>query len=121
MEDGADPVTWIKSMLPHLPPSALLGRMWDGITSGTGVWNSGGSAYKMADEYRGGSRTTEGTVRSLIRWQSGKAAASGFAAGVPGFTAMPVTIPFDMAMSAYFQLRMVCVIAILHGWDARSD
>jgi uncharacterized protein (DUF697 family) len=95
--------------------------VWDGIISGEGVWNSGGSVYEMAKEYRDASKTTEGAVRRLIRWQSGKAAASGFAAGVPGFVAMPLTIPFDMAMNAYFQLRMICVIAVLYGWDAKSD
>lgn len=26
-----------------------------------------------------------------------------------------------MAMNAYFQLRMICVIAILYGWDTKSD
>jgi uncharacterized protein (DUF697 family) len=44
-----------------------------------------------------------------------------FATGVPGFIAMPLTIPLDMGMNAYFQLRMICVIAIIYGWDAKSD
>ena len=121
MEDRTELVTQIKALAAQVSPSVLVGRVWDGIISGDGVWNSGGSVYKMAEEYRGASKTTEGAVRSLIRWQSGKAAASGFATGVPGFMAMPLTIPLDMAMNAYFQLRMICVIAILYDWDAKSD
>ncbi len=35
--------------------------------------------------------------------------------------AMPLTIPLAMAMNAYFQPGMICVIAILYGWDAKSD
>lgn len=54
-------------------PIALMSasRLWDGIINGEGVLMSGGSVREMAKEYRGASKTTEGAVRSLIRWQSG--------------------------------------------------
>ena len=121
MAPRSELVEQVKALTSQASPSVLVGRIWDGIVSGEGVWNSGGSVYDMADEYRAASRTIEGAVRSLIRWQSSKAAATGFVAGVPGLTAMVVTVPFEMAMNAYLQLRMVCVIAILYGWDPKSD
>lgn len=34
---------------------------------------------------------------------------------------MPLTIPLAMAMNAYFQPSMICVIVILYGRDAKSD
>jgi uncharacterized protein (DUF697 family) len=40
---------------------------------------------------------------------------------MPGLVFGPVTIPTDVAVTTYLQLRMIAVIALLYGWDPKSD
>ncbi len=57
----------------------------------------------------------------LIRWQTTKAAASGFVTNIGGIATLPVAIPANVSSVLYLQLRMVAAIAAMGGYDIRSD
>lgn len=78
------------------------------------------SAYDMAEEYSV-SENKYDNANKLIRWQIAKCATSGFLTGIPGLLAMPVTIPANFASVWYVQLRMIAAIAIMAGYDVKSD
>ncbi len=60
-------------------------------------------------------------AKSLIRWQTAKAATSGFLTGIGGLLTLPITVPAGVATALYIQIRMISTIAILAGFDVRSD
>ncbi len=98
-----------------------LGFVWDKVVIGDTKFNPEKSCYQLAAEYIESGRTPEECARNFINWQTGKAGATGFALGLPGFAAMPLTIPADLASVSYLQLRMIAVIGIMFGWEATSD
>ncbi len=95
--------------------------VWDTVVIGDTKFNPDKSCYRLASEYRDSGKTAEECARNFINWQTGKAGVTGFAFGLPGFAAMPLTIPADFASVSYLQLRMIAVIGILFGWEATSD
>lgn len=99
----------------------MLDAVWEGIVLGESKWNPEKSCFQLAEEYRDSRMTPEECADNFINWQTAKAGAAGFALGLPGFAFMPVTIPADLVSVAYLQLRMVAVIGLLFGWNARSD
>jgi uncharacterized protein (DUF697 family) len=101
--------------------SQILDTIWDGIILGDSKWNPEKSCFDLAAEYRDSRMTPEECADNFINWQTAKAGAAGFALGLPGFAFMPLTIPADFVSVSYLQLRMVAVIGLLFGWDARSD
>lgn len=98
-----------------------LGLVWDKVVIGDTKFNPEKSCYKLAAEYIDSGRTPEECATNFINWQTGKAGATGFALGLPGFAMMPLTIPADLASVSYLPLRMIAVIGILFGWEATSD
>jgi len=99
----------------------ILDSIWNGIVLGDSKWNPEKSCYDLAADYRHSGKTVEECAENFIAWQTAKAGATGFALGLPGFAAMALTIPADFVSVSYLQLRMVAVIGLLFGWDARSD
>jgi hypothetical protein len=99
----------------------FLDAVWVKVVIGDTKFNPEKSCYQLAAEYIDSGRTPEECARNFINWQTGKAGAAGFALGLPGFAAMPLTIPADLASVSYLQLRMVAVIGIMFGWEATSD
>jgi uncharacterized protein (DUF697 family) len=95
--------------------------VWEKVIIGDNKFNPEKSCYQLAAEYTDSGKTAEQCARNFIKWQTGKAGITGFALGLPGFTAMPVTIPADLASVSYLQLRMIAVIGILFGWEVTSD
>lgn len=95
--------------------------IWEKVVIGDTKFNPEKSCYQLATEYIDSGKTPEQCARNFINWQTGKAGVTGFALGVPGLTAMAVTIPADFASVSYLQLRMIAVIGILFGWEATSD
>ncbi len=98
-----------------------LGFVWEKVVVGDSKFNPEKSCYQLATEYLDSGKTPEQCARDFINWQTGKAGVTGFALGLPGFTAMALTIPADFASVSYLQLRMIAVIGILFGWEATSD
>lgn len=79
------------------------------------------SAHDLAVEYgaTGGGRGEQ--VQALIRRQRINAASSGFLSGLGGLTTLPVTVPASISSLLYVQTRMVAAIAIMGGYDPRSE
>jgi len=99
----------------------LLDAVWRGVILGDSKWNPNRSCYDLATEYGQSGRTPDECVANFIKWQTAKAGGAGFVLGLPGLTFGIVTIPADLAYTTYLQLRMVAVIALLYGWDSKSD
>lgn len=98
-----------------------LETIWEKVVIGDTKMAPEKSCYRLAAEYIDSGKTPEECARNFINWQTGKAGIAGFALGLPGLAAMPITIPADLASVSYLQLRMIAVIGILFGWDAKSD
>ena len=79
------------------------------------------SAQTLAVEYL----ATEGSVRDqvnrLIRWQNTKAGTTGFITGLGGIITMPVSIPANIAVVLFVQVRMIAAIAHMGGQDINDD
>ncbi len=99
----------------------ILDTIWNEIVLGDSKLSPEKSCFELADDYRHSGKTPEQCAENFIAWQTAKAGAAGFALGLPGFAAMPITVPADFLSVAYLQLRMVAVIGLLFGWDVRSD
>lgn len=79
------------------------------------------SAYDVAEEYSRGERSLERKINSLIRFQDAKAATTGFLTGLGGIITLPVTVPVDVSVVLFVQLRMIAAIAIMAGHDPKND
>jgi hypothetical protein len=99
----------------------LLDRVWKEVTSSKSSWNPDKSCEQLYEEYAKSGRTPAECAENFINWQTTKAGAVGFVSGLPGLTFAAITIPADLTATVYLQLRMVAVIALLYGWDLRSD
>ena len=98
-----------------------LDKLWEGVILGESRFNPDKSCYDLASEYLGSGRSVEKCVENFIDWQTAKAGAVGFLLGAPGFVSIAVAIPGDMLACVYLQMRAVAVIALLCGWDVKSD
>jgi len=79
------------------------------------------SIEHLAASYLTAGKSPREQAESLVKWQMGKAGAAGFITGLPGWTALPVTIPANLATIIMLQLRMAAAIAKLGGHDPRDD
>lgn len=99
----------------------VLDAIWNEVVLGDSKLSPEKSCFELAGDYRHSGKTREECAQNFIGWQMTKAGAAGFALGLPGFAAMPLTVPADFLSVAYLQLRMVAVIGLLFDWDVRSD
>jgi hypothetical protein len=99
----------------------LFDTVWAGVASGNSQWNPEKSCYDLATEFRRSGRGVDQCVQGFIDWQTAKAGAGGFVLGLPGIITSAVSIPADLTMTTYIQLRMVAVIALLKGWDIQAN
>jgi len=60
-------------------------------------------------------------ARDLVRWQTAKAATSGFVTNLGGLATLPIAIPANISSVLYIQVRMIAAIAIMAGYDVNSD
>jgi uncharacterized protein (DUF697 family) len=79
------------------------------------------SAPEMAEDYMKGDDSLSKKADRLIRWQVIKAGTTGFLTGMPGLIAMPVTIPADLAVVLFIQIRMIATLAHMGGYDLHDD
>lgn len=88
------------------------------LNGGTGVK----SIYEMTDEYlKNNNHDVDNAIKSLSNYQTVKAAASGFLTGLGGLITLPVAIPANIASVLLFQMRMIASIALMRGYDLKSD
>jgi hypothetical protein len=86
--------------------------------SGVGKFDS---AYKLANEFRNKTTSQESAVESLTNWQVAKCATSGFVTGLGGLLTLPVAVPANISSVLLIQLRMILSIAIIGGFDPKSE
>ena len=79
------------------------------------------SADDLAQQFLAREGTLEERVNSLIRWQIAKAATSGFVSGLGGLITMPVSVPANISIVLFVQMRMIAAIAIIGGADVNDD
>ena len=79
------------------------------------------SADDLAQQFLAREGTLEERVNSLIRWQIAKAATSGFVSGLGGLITMPVSVPANISIVLFVQMRMIAAIAIMGGADVNDD
>jgi len=97
----------------------LLDATYTTVLNGFGVFKS---AETLANEYLAqNAGDAQRAAADLIAWQTTKAAASGFVTNLGGIAALPVAIPANISSVLYLQLRMVAAIALMGGYDVRSD
>ena len=75
--------------------------------------------YDYVADYKG--KDTESAIKSLVKIQSLKTSLAGFVTGLGGLITLPVAVPADVASSMYVNMRMVAAIALLRGYDLKSD
>jgi uncharacterized protein (DUF697 family) len=80
-----------------------------------------GSAYDLANDYLQKSSSNREAVTSLINWQTAKCGTTGFLTGVGGVVTLPFAIPANIAGVLLFQLQMIAAIAIIGGYNPKSD
>lgn len=79
------------------------------------------SAHDLAMEYAQKPGTLDEKIDALIRWQSAKAATSGFVTGLGGIATLPILLPTNMLVVLFVQMRMLAAIAILCGRDVNDS
>jgi hypothetical protein len=76
---------------------------------------------EFVDQYWRAGNDPEKSINTLVNWQTSKAGAAGFIAGLGGLVMLPVTIPVNLATVLFIQFRMILAIARIRGHDLKSD
>ena len=79
------------------------------------------TSEELAQNYLIGDGALEDKAKRLVKWQMAKAGTSGFITGIGGLITMPVAIPANITSVMYVQVRMIASIAVMGGYDIRSD
>ena len=79
------------------------------------------SASQLVEDYRVMNDDPEKAIDSLINWQMTKCATAGFFTGMGGLLTMPIAIPANVSSVLFIQLRMIAAIALMRGYDPKSD
>lgn len=75
------------------------------------------SAIENNPAYAGVTRECIHTIsRQIINYETNKVSALSFAAGIPGWVAMPATVPADIAQYFGFMIRTMQELAYLYGF-----
>ncbi|MEY4580532.1 MAG: hypothetical protein RL701_5235 [Pseudomonadota bacterium] len=96
----------------------LLNWAYDAALTG---YPSVSSAQALAEEYLKEPDSQREQANSLIRWQIAKTAGSGFLTGLGGVLTIPVTLPAELGAVYFIQLRMITAIAVMGGYDVKSQ
>ncbi|GHU58843.1 hypothetical protein AGMMS49975_25800 [Clostridia bacterium] len=75
----------------------------------------------LAQEYLEKYKDPDIAVKRFIRFQLAKCSTSGFVTGLGGIITLPVTLPANIVSVLYIQLRMIATIAVIGGYDVKSD
>ncbi|GAB4423040.1 MAG: hypothetical protein OHK0011_02650 [Turneriella sp.] len=97
----------------------LLDAVYAQALNGFGVFTP---ADRLAQEYLAqNAGDARRAAADLIGWQMTKAAASGFITNLGGISTLPAAMTANISSVIYLQLRVVAAIAIMAGYDVRSD
>ena len=73
------------------------------------------------DHLKANNNNKKKAIDSLIKWAIAKSSASGFITSVGGLITLPVAIPVGLTSSFYIQMRMISAIALISGYNPRTD
>lgn len=59
----------------------------------------------------------EDRIDAMIRWETSKSFAAGFAASLGGVATLPVSLPINLATDWLLQVRLAAAVALLRGYD----
>jgi hypothetical protein len=90
----------------------------DAGINGLGIFPS---PEQVAADYLSKATSVEDAVNSLIAWRTTYAAGTGFASGIGGVMAMPITIPAGLAISYALGANTAATVAHLRGYDIHSE
>ena len=79
------------------------------------------SVEELGRDYLCKNSDVKKVAKSLVNYQIGKCATSGFLTGLGGFITLPVAVPANVSSVLYVQLRMIACIAYMGGHDVKSD
>jgi hypothetical protein len=96
-------------------------QLWQAAIDPDGPGKHLRSCYELAEEYRIPGMPASKCVARFINRQAVTTGGAGFALGLPGAGFGLVAVPTDFLWTGLVHMRMVATIALLHGWDARSD
>ena len=86
-----------------------------------GIPRVSGSVDDLVEDYLSKYETVEEAAAALVRAQVVKCGTSGFITGFGGLITLPVAIPANLSSVFYVQMRMIAAIAVMGGYDVRSD
>jgi len=95
-----------------------LHHIYDRVLAGGGPF---APVPQLGDDYLTMDGTTDDCGRRFLRYQTTKAPACGFAAGVGGAITMPVAIPANIAAFLMLQMRTVATVAHMYDYDVHHD
>jgi hypothetical protein len=111
----------IRQMSEERKPALIkkvLDWAYDKAINGAGLVDS---ASVLAEDYQKMHIDPDRAIDSLIKWQTTKCATAGFITGLGGLVTLPVVIPANISSVIFMQLRMVAAIAMIRGYDPKSD
>lgn len=79
------------------------------------------SVNDLAEEYLAKEKNPEKAANALINNQLMKCTTSGFLSGLGGLITLPVTLPANITSVIYIQIRMIAAVAVIGGYDVKSD
>lgn len=76
-----------------------------------------GTPQEIGRRFQEGTATQGEAAHQLVQLYAALCGLTGFVCGLPGFLALPVTVPTNVAGVALLHLHMCAALAVLHGED----
>ena len=109
----------MKTQLDEKQMLAILDELYDKVLDGIPMVSQ--SVDEMASDYLSRYDSVDKAAQELVNYQIIKCGTSGFITGLGGVITLPVTIPANVGTVLYVQLRMIAALALMGGFDLRSD
>ena len=109
----------MKTQLDEKQMLAILNELYDKVLDGIPMVSQ--SVDEMASDYLSRYDSVDKAAQELVNYQIIKCGTSGFITGLGGVITLPVTIPANVGTVLYVQLRMIAALALMGGFDLRSD
>ena len=109
----------MKNQLDEKQMLTILDDLYDKALEGIPMVSQ--SVDEMVSDYLSRYDSIDKAAKELINYQIIKCGTSGFITGLGGVITLPVTIPANVGSVLYVQLRMIAALALMGGFDLRSD
>jgi len=113
--------TFTKISRPNITQEQIMETLSTCYKKATNGIPSSKSCNELAEEYLNKYKDPDLAAKRLITFQIVKCSSSGFITGLGGVITLPVTLPANIVSVLYIQLRMIATIAVIGGYDVKSD